>query len=518
MDRVRAAIYCRLSEEDRNKKNETDDSESIQNQKSMLVQYALEMGWEIYGIYSDDDYAGADRSRPQFLRLIDDAQNRRFDVVLCKTQSRFTRELELVEKYIHGLFPLWNIRFVGVVDRADTQEKGNKKARQLNGLINEWYLEDLSENVKSALTAKRKKGLHIGACALYGYQKDPQNRGRLLIDEPAARVVREVFGLFAAGYGKTAIARMLNDRGIPSPSEYKRQQGIKPEGSRYPSALWSYAAVSDMLANENYIGNMVQGRYESDSYKTKRNRPVPKERWIVVDGTHPPVVDGALFGRVQSLLLERSRPSPSGRVGLFANRARCALCGKRMRSCRSRGRSYLKCATRHAASRACPGTFIPVQALESAVRAELCALTERLLDKDALADRLGVRLKKEKAARGLKKELADCEKQREDFDRCIRALYLDRVRGAVREDDFLRLAGGFTAQENRLRLRADALRRQLNDIACREPTADVGALIERHIGFAQLDREAVLQMVDDIFIGQKNPLTGEIPVKIHWSF
>lgn len=132
---MKTAIYCRLSEEDRNKREETDDSESIQNQKSMLVKYAMEQGWEVYKIYSDDDYTGADRNRPEFKSLLEDAEKRKFDIVLCKTQSRFTRELELVEKYIHGYFPIWGIRFVSIVDNADTNNKGNKKSRQINGHV-----------------------------------------------------------------------------------------------------------------------------------------------------------------------------------------------------------------------------------------------------------------------------------------------------------------------------------------------------------------------------------------------
>ena len=154
---MKVAIYCRLSEEDRNKLHETDDSNSIQNQKAMLIQYSISQEWDIFDIYSDDDYAGADRNRPAFKHLIADAQARKFDIVLCKTQSRFTRELELVEKYIHGLFPLWGIRFVSIVDNADTANKGNKKSRQINGLVNEWYLEDMSENIRSVLTAVLKK-------------------------------------------------------------------------------------------------------------------------------------------------------------------------------------------------------------------------------------------------------------------------------------------------------------------------------------------------------------------------
>ena len=223
---MKAAIYCRLSEEDRDKRSFADDSASIQNQKSMLVQYAIEQGWEIYGIYSDDDYAGADRNRPAFRRLLEDAEKRLFDIILCKTQSRFTRELELVEKYLHGLFPQWGIRFVSIVDNADTDVKGNKKSRQINGLVNEWYLEDMSDNIRSVLRNRRENGFHIGATALYGYQKDPERKGHLIIDEEAAQVVREVFTLFSQGYGKSAIARMLNDRGVPNPTEYKRRKGI----------------------------------------------------------------------------------------------------------------------------------------------------------------------------------------------------------------------------------------------------------------------------------------------------
>lgn len=261
---MKAAIYCRLSEEDKDKRHVTDDSESIQNQKSMLIQYATEQGWEIYGIYSDDDYTGADRSRPEFNRLLEDAKHKKFDIVLCKTQSRFTRELELVEKYIHGYFPIWGIRFVSIVDNADTENKGNKKSRQINGLVNEWYLEDMSENIKSVLTDKRKNGYHIGAFALYGYQKDPQQKGHLLIDEEAAEVVREVFTLFSQGYGKTAIAKILNEQGVPNPTEYKRQKGLRyqqPESQN--STLWRYYTISAMLRNEMYIGTMVQGKYGS---------------------------------------------------------------------------------------------------------------------------------------------------------------------------------------------------------------------------------------------------------------
>ncbi|MBR6676861.1 MAG: recombinase family protein, partial [Clostridia bacterium] len=203
---MKCAIYVRLSEEDRDKKSKSDDSRSIANQKALLKSYAAERCWDIYDIYCDDDYAGADRNRPQFRRLIDDARNCRFEIILCKTLSRFTREIELVEKYIHGLFPLWGIRFISVADNTDSQDRRGKKARQISGLINEWYLEDMSDNIKSVLTDRRRRGLHIGSFALYGYKKDPLNKGVILIDREAAETVQEIFQLYLQGFTMTAIA------------------------------------------------------------------------------------------------------------------------------------------------------------------------------------------------------------------------------------------------------------------------------------------------------------------------
>ena len=215
------------------------------------------------------------------------------------------------------------------------------KGRQINGLVNEWYLEDMSENIRAVLTSRRKNGLHIGAFAPYGYKKDPEQTGHLLIDGEAAAVVREIFALFSQGYGKTAIARLLNERGIPNPTEYKRLHGLRYQQPKGKSGtLWKYAAVSSMLSNELYIGNMVQGRYGSISYKTKQNRPRPKEMWYRVEETHEAIIDRDLWDRVQSLSAFQAKPFRGGTIGLFARKVRCAGCGYTMRSTKSRGKHF----------------------------------------------------------------------------------------------------------------------------------------------------------------------------------
>jgi len=521
---MKVAIYCRLSEEDRNKQSATDDSNSIQNQKTMLLQYAMDQGWELYNIYSDDDYAGADRRRPEFNRLLKDAEAHRFDIVLCKTQSRFTRELELVEKYIHGLFPIWGIRFISIVDNADTANKGNKKSRQINGLVNEWYLEDMSDNIRSVLTNRRINGYHIGAFALYGYKKDPEHKGHLLIDEEAAEVVREVFTLFSQGYGKTTIARMLNDRGIPNPTEYKRLHGLRYQQPKSRnSTLWKYSAIADMLINEIYIGNMVQGKYGSVSYKTKQCKPRPKNQWYIVEGTHEAIIDRELWERVQEILREKARPFSDGTIGLFARKARCANCGYTMRSSKSapqRGsKHYLKCSNRHVAKDACIGSFISVDKLEKIVINELNRFAAEYLDKDELEQNIEFSNNLLGQKRRLLADIATYEKKVKEYSRGIRELYLDKVKGVLSENDFLEMSEEFTSERTRFENAIAEGQKKLVEIEEKIEKGDNRReLIEQYTNLEHLTREMVETLIEYVSVGKRIPGTKDVPVEIHWNF
>ena len=516
----KAAIYCRLSEEDKNKRLETDDSGSIRNQKAMLLQYSMEQGWEVFNIYSDDDYTGSDRARPEFQRLLRDAEQRKFDIVLCKTQSRFTRELELVEKYIHSLFPVWGIRFVSIVDNADTANKGNKKSRQINALVNEWYLEDMSDNIRSVLTNRRQNGFHIGSFALYGYRKDPDRKGRLIVDEEAAAVVREVFTLFSQGYGKTAIARMLNDRGVPNPTPYKRLHGLRyRQPKQKNSTLWKYSAIADMLKNEIYIGNMVQGKYGSISYKSKKNKPRPREQWYRVEGTHEPVIDRELWDHVQAILAQRAKPFSGGCVGLFARKVRCVNCGYTMRSSKNHGRYYLRCPNRHVAKDACTGSFISTEKLERIVLDELNRLSAEYLDKDELARQIrfcdGLQAQKNR----LLGDLASYEKEISEYSKGIRELYLDKVKGIVTEQDYLELSRDFSQEKDRLERLAAGAKKQAEELDSRiEAGDDHRTLIGQYIDPDHLTREMVDILIDYISVGKRPVGARHPPVEIHWNF
>ena len=493
----KAAIYCRLSEEDHNKRAETDDSVSIQNQKTMLIQYAMEQGWEIYNIYSDDEYAGADRNRPAFNRLLKDAEAHRFDIILCKTQSRFTRELELVEKYIHGLFPVWGIRFVSIVDNADTANKGNKKSRQINGLVNEWYLEDMSENIRSVLDNRRENGLHIGAFALYGYKKDPAHKGHLLVDGEAAAVVREVFTLFAQGYGKTAIARLLNDRGIPNPTEYKRLHGLRyrqPEDRN--STLWKYYTIADMLANEIYIGNMVQGRYGSQSYKTRKNISRPPSLWYKVPDTHAPLISQTLWDVVQERLHHMSHRGSKNSPSPFAGRVFCHTCGAPLCATTTRGKRYLQCSTRHAAKAACTGAFLSEEALKNAVLQQI----------NTLIDTYSVQIDLRSAEQTDQTNLdAQRTRMREQYRRSLRLLYLDRAAGRISESDAQTLT--------------EQLKRDLARLRAPQ-TESEGPAQTKHTcrPLRTLTSYTMQLLIQRIEVGRRAPGSRTVPVCIHWRF
>ena len=147
---IKVGVYCRLSNEDRDKINKNDDSDSITNQRSMCIKYALKQDWDVVDIYSDDDFSGAGTYRPEFERMIKDCESGKINLVLCKSQSRFSRDMEIIEKYLHSKFIEWGVRFVSIIDNADTNIESNKKSRQINGLMNEWYLDDLSTNIKKS--------------------------------------------------------------------------------------------------------------------------------------------------------------------------------------------------------------------------------------------------------------------------------------------------------------------------------------------------------------------------------
>ena len=529
----KVGVYCRLSDEDRYKKNKNDDSESIANQKSMLLKYALDQGWEVVDIYSDDDYSGAGVERPDFNRLINDCENGRINIVLCKTQSRFSRDMEVIEKYLHNKFVEWGVRFVSIVDNADTNNEANKKSRQINGLVNEWYLEDLSNNVKKSLKNKREDGLFMGSFAPYGYVKDPNDKHKLIIDETVAPIVREIFEKYKNGLGYHKICASLNERKILCPSLYKKSIGSNFVCYRFnydSTGIWTTDTIAGMLRNESYIGNLVQGKRTNISYKNHKSKKVPKENWSVTKNTHEPIIDNETWYLVQRRLRKHHRPTINGKVHVLSSKVYCAKCGKIF----MRNQSHNKCAGGIVEKRAylqCKGNkkyhicdnnrSIRYDIIENYVLESINDLLQKCnqkLLKDEFSQTLEKQNKKDTLITNLNKEKANLEKKLNESKLYFKNLYMDKMKGIISEEDFLMLREEYTKDVESYEIRLEEIANQIDETKeLKEQQKDIEGILKKYKHITKLTRIIVDEFIEKIYIGALDKNTKTREIKIEWN-
>ena len=528
-----AALYLRLSKEDMDKINRGDDSESIKNQRLLLTDEAIKRGFVIGDVYSDDDYSGTDSTRPEFNRMIEDAKLKKFDVILCKTQSRFTRDMEVAEKYIHRVFPLLGIRFIGVVDHVDTDVKGNKKARQINALVNEWYVEDLSENIKAVYRSKMQQGQYLGSFALYGYIKDPEDHHRLIIDEEAAEVVRKIYRYCLEGYGAQVICYKLQEEGILTPTEYKRSKGMKfytplqAENYSGKYRLWNTTTVKRILSNEMYIGTLVQGRERKVSYKSKKVVVVPKNEWVMIPDCHEPIITKEDFYRAQEMLKLRRKCSSvsdvQGKPYPLAGKVMCRECGYPMMRSGSKGSeyNYLRCRlAMKSKSQACTPHNIRYADLEEKILEGLQQHIDEILSDEREADDIAkeIQSKKDTAMQEQRKKWIQLRAEYEKLQTGLKNCYMDKYSGELDEVLFLELKADYN---RKIKSVQQALEELDEKARYREEigTSDekVKELVKKYTTFLELTHELVYDFIDYVEVGEKNE-KKEQEVIVHWKF
>lgn len=289
----KAAAYLRLSKEDTGKDAPL-YSKSIENQKELLERYAQTHGMEICAFYTDDDFSGLYFERPAFLAMLEAARQRSFSVILAKSQSRLSRNMEHAEYLLHDLFPMLGIRFIGVVDGVDTMQKYGKKARQINALVNEWYSEDLSESIRAVYREKMKKGEYLGAYAPYGYRKSTKDNHMLEPDEEAAPWVRRIYEWYVQGLSVRQIQQKLEHSKVPTPLSHRR-------GDTEASYCWSASTIRKILSNATYTGAVIQGKSRRRSFKDKSLQYLPQETWISVEAMHEALVEPELYRQAQKI-------------------------------------------------------------------------------------------------------------------------------------------------------------------------------------------------------------------------
>ncbi len=333
MSKFKTSLYLRLSKED----EKVGESESIINQKIMLTEFVNSKDdLELVSIKVDDGYSGGNFERPAFKELIEDIKNRKINCIVVKDFSRFGRDFIEVGRYLEEIFPFMNVRFISVNDNYDSFKNNDSSDNLLipfKNLINDSYLRDISLKIRSSLDVKRKNGDFIGSFVTYGYLKDPKNPNKIIVDDVASKVVKEIFKYRINGFSADKIAKKLNENGILTPMDYKKSIGLNFNTSfkKNVKCKWTAKAIFRILENPIYIGILEQKKYTTPNYKIKKPNIVPKDKRIISENHHEAIISKEIFYNVQNLMLRDTRVAPNKeKVYLLSGIVNCGECGSNL--------------------------------------------------------------------------------------------------------------------------------------------------------------------------------------------
>lgn len=523
-DIYRVGIYLRLSDEDKDKKNKLELSESIKNQRHLLLEEIKKRpNFILIDEYCDEDLSGAGTFRPEFERLIQDCENDHIDVVMCKSQSRFSRDMEVIEKYLHNKFIEWNVRFISFSDNADTENIGNKKARQINGLVNEWYLEDVSNNIRSAFQSKMKIGEYISPFAPFGYEISKTDNNKLVIDLEASMVVQEIFRLYLTGFGLTAIAKYLNQKNVPSPSLYKYQNGSQLNiVSKRPreEIKWSANAIKSILTNEIYLGHLVQGKRTTISYKNHKIRKKEKKDWIKVKHTHEAIISEEVFEKVQKILHERTKPiKKTGIIHPFSGKVFCLSCGHIMRKKNSGMHEYLVCSNCQNNWKSCSNKeSIRYDVLEDIVLSSINQKLKIFLDEKKLK-RLQINDKNSPFQSSIERQQQKrtlLQTKLSDTTKYLKCLYEDKVNHIITNEQFTVLIQDYSKKNDFYQKQLQILDEKISVLKVENNKNE--EVFKKYQVFQKLNRIMIDTFIEKIEIGKINMETGIRNIQIKWNF
>lgn len=332
----KVAIYLRLSKEDDDlscSSGAKSESNSISNQRKLIYDFMkLHPELELYDEYKDDGKSGSNFDRAEFQRMMKDIEAGKVNCVVVKDQSRFGRDYIDVGKYKEKIFPKLGVRFITINEGYDSLSatSSDDLAFTINSFVYDFYIRDISTKIRTNLTAKKQNGEYAGAFVAYGYVKDSNDKSKLVVDQFAADVVRDIFRWKIEGLSPQNIAVRLNELGIPSPAEYKKLSGSNYKTSFQTSskAVWSHVSVRRILKNEIYLGVMIQGKRTTPNYKTKTVVTKAESEWLRVEGTHEAIISVRDFELVQELLRDDTHCRAGDvTVPVYAGRIYCGDCG-----------------------------------------------------------------------------------------------------------------------------------------------------------------------------------------------
>ena len=334
----KAAIYVRLSKEDGDVSDASKaESNSISNQKELIKDFLKDkQDIVIVSERVDDGYSGVNFERPAFQLMLEDIKQGKVDCVVVKDLSRFGRNYIESGRYIEKIFPMLGVRFIAINDNYDSltgKSQTDEIVIPFKNLINDAYCRDISIKIRSHLDVKRRKGEFIGSFTIYGYAKDEHDHNKIVIDEYAASVVRDIYQWKISGMSQQRIADKLNDMGVLSPAEYKKSCGIKYSANLQTKkqAIWSAVAITRILTNESYTGTLIQGKVTTPNYKVNKTVIKDEEDWVVIPNAFEAIITKEQFDMVQEILKKDTRVAPDKKsVYLFSGIAVCGDCGRQM--------------------------------------------------------------------------------------------------------------------------------------------------------------------------------------------
>ena len=507
------ALYARLSRDD----EKEGISGSIQNQKAILEKFAADNHLPNPRFMFDDGYSGVTFARPTFMEIMELAEQGLVANLVVKDHSRLGRNRLVVGQLLEEDFVRLNVRYIAIMDNIDTAN-GVSDIVPMQDLFNEWHAKNTSDKVRRVMQSRGNAGIPLTTNVPYGYKKDPVDKNRWIVDEPAAEVVQRIFRMSVSGLGPTQIAKQLKVDGVLTPSEYQRGNGVNcptklPE---YPHK-WCSHTVAEILDRQEYVGDTVNFRTYRQSFKLKKQLDRPQEEWKVFPNTHPAIIDRETFALVQDLRQHRRRPTRTGVVSMFSGLLYCADCGSKLGYSATnnykREQAYFFCSGYRKNTDLCSAHYIREKVVAQLVLEGLQRLLwyvqvyeERFAQEQM--ERFGLQEKRELTAK--RRELDKAKQRVSEIDQLIQKSYEDMSKGLLSEERFATLSLSLEAEQKQLKMAIPAMEASLD--ATTDKAADLQRFIERArqvTRLTELTPEIVHEFIEKIIVSKPNKVDGK---------
>lgn len=506
------ALYARLSKDD----DLVGDSNSIVHQKEILAEYAKEHGFTNIEFYVDDGFSGTNFNRPDFQRMMADAEEGKISTVIVKDMSRFGRDYIMVGYYTEIYFSNLDIRFIAINDNVDSNIQTENDLTPFKNVFNEWYARDTSKKIRAVFKAKGNSGKHLTTNPPFGYKKDPNDKDKWIIDDEAAATVRRIFQMYVDGYRISEIGHKLTEEKVETPILYYMNRGIKTNArSEYPE-IWDLMSIKYILSQTAYAGHTVNFQTAVKSYKTKKQVNLPRNQWVIFRNTQEPIIDEKTFETVQQMRKVKRARTKYNEPNMFSGLLYCADCGNHLtiqRVARNRKMDNFSCATyRKKKKGLCSCHRILVSDLETIVKEDLQKVCEYVfLHEKEFTDEYLSGSKKEtvKFQSKTKAELKRLSERQEEIGRIIRKLYEDNVNGRITDERFDFLAKSYEDEGNDLKTKIQELKNALaSSVQDEEKLSKFLKVVKSYTKIEELTPEILNSFIEKIYIGETEKYDG----------